>query len=345
MHASRSLLLAGVALLVAASPAAAQAPTPTPTPTVTPTATPIIPTPTPTVTPAPTPVAVAGRLHLAVRAKHHEKQRKLGLMGDIVVVRGVLRPATAGQRVIVRLLHGHKVVKTRRAHTKANGRFTMKLQLKASGHLSVRAVHPRSSEIKTARAKGVRILAFRPSLSFGSRGPLVRLFQRGLRKLRYPAPLTNVYDAATGRAVMAFRKLNGMARTESPNASIVRRVLAGRGGYVVQHPHAGHHVEADISRQILVLIDGTDVVRIEPTSSGKPSTPTVMGTYHFYSKTPGTNSHGMVYSNYFIRGYAIHGYADVPSYNASHGCLRIPIPDAIRVYNWINLGDTIFVEP
>ena len=36
----------------------------------------------------------------------------------------------------------------------------------------------------------------------------------------------------------------------------------------------------------------------------------------------------MVYSSYFIRGYAIHGYADVPTYAASHGCLRMPIPDA-----------------
>ena len=36
----------------------------------------------------------------------------------------------------------------------------------------------------------------------------------------------------------------------------------------------------------------------------------------------------MVDSNYFIRGYAIHGYAEVPTYAASHGCLRVPIPDA-----------------
>ena len=49
-------------------------------------------------------------------------------------------------------------------------------------------------------------------------------------------------------------------------------------------------------------------------SSGKPSTPTVFGKFHFYRKTPGYNSHGMYYSNYFIGGYAIHGYAAVPTY-------------------------------
>jgi lipoprotein-anchoring transpeptidase ErfK/SrfK len=143
---------------------------------------------------------------------------------------------------------------------------------------------------------------------------------------------------------MAYRKTNGLARTESPSAGIIRNVLAGRGAYKVKHPKGGHHVEADISRQILALVDGDRVIRVEPTSSGAPATPTIIGTFRFYSQTPGTNSKGMVHSSYFIRGYAIHGYASVPAYNASHGCLRIPIPDASYVFNWINLGDRIYVE-
>jgi lipoprotein-anchoring transpeptidase ErfK/SrfK len=51
----------------------------------------------------------------------------------------------------------------------------------------------------------------------------------------------------------------------------------------------------------------------------------------------------MVDSNYFIGGYAIHGYHDVPTYAASHGCIRVPIPNAASIYNWVNLGDRIFV--
>ena len=70
-------------------------------------------------------------------------------------------------------------------------------------------------------------------------------------------------------------------------------------------------------------------------SSGKPSTPTVIGRFRVYSKTPGVNSEGMVDSNYFIRGYAIHGYAEVPTYAASHGCLRVPIPDAPAIFAWV----------
>ena len=51
----------------------------------------------------------------------------------------------------------------------------------------------------------------------------------------------------------------------------------------------------------------------------------------------------MVDSSYFIRGYAIHGYASVPAYPASHGCLRVPIPNALQIYNWVDIGDPIFL--
>ena len=88
-------------------------------------------------------------------------------------------------------------------------------------------------------------------------------------------------------------------------------------------------MEFDWSRQVLVLAKGGRPYRIYHSSSGAPATPTVFGKFHFYLQTPGTNAKGMVHSSYFIRGYAIHGYASVPNYPASHGCLRVPIPNAL----------------
>ena len=85
------------------------------------------------------------------------------------------------------------------------------------------------------------------------------------------------------------------------------------------------------------------MVRIYPTSSGAPATPTILGSFKVYRKTPGTNSLGMVDSSYFIRGYAIHGYASVPTGPASHGCLRVPIPDARPIYDWLRPGDGVIV--
>jgi lipoprotein-anchoring transpeptidase ErfK/SrfK len=51
----------------------------------------------------------------------------------------------------------------------------------------------------------------------------------------------------------------------------------------------------------------------------------------------------MFYSSYFIGGYAIHGYVSVPAYPASHGCLRVPLPDAIPIIRWLSVGDFVDV--
>ena len=96
---------------------------------------------------------------------------------------------------------------------------------------------------------------------------------------------------------------------------------------------------------MLALVDGGKVFRVYHTSSGAPATPTVLGSFRVYLKTRGANVLGMVHSSYFIRGYAIHGYVDVPAFNASHGCLRVPLADARRIFDWLHLGDRVIVYP
>jgi lipoprotein-anchoring transpeptidase ErfK/SrfK len=134
-----------------------------------------------------------------------------------------------------------------------------------------------------------------------------------------------------------------MARNMQYKPVIFRKLLMGRGAFQPRYD-TGHHVEVDISRQVMALMNGDDVVATFHVSTGKSSTPTVRGTFHFYRKEPGTNSHGMYMSVYFIRGYATHGYPSVPMHEAaSHGCVRNPIPFSVYIYNWINLGDAIHV--
>jgi len=128
-----------------------------------------------------------------------------------------------------------------------------------------------------------------------------------------------------------------------PARSAFKALLAGKGQFKVRHPGDGHHVEARLDKQVLALINGSKVERIYHTSSGKPSTPTVRGKFHVYSKTPGTNAKGMVDSSYFIRGYAIHGYWSVPVFPASHGCLRVPLDEAFPIFSWVRYGDRVDV--
>jgi lipoprotein-anchoring transpeptidase ErfK/SrfK len=144
---------------------------------------------------------------------------------------------------------------------------------------------------------------------------------------------------------MAWRKVTHRARTYTASRDVLLGVLAGKGAWKVRHPRDGRHVEADISLQVLALVDGRKVHRIYHTSSGAPATPTILGRFRVYRKDPGTNAKGMVRSNYFQGGYAIHGYVSVPPYNASHGCLRVPIPDSGAIYAWLGMGDVVWVEP
>ena len=78
-------------------------------------------------------------------------------------------------------------------------------------------------------------------------------------------------------------------------------------------------------------------------TSSRATTPSPIGSFEVYRKEPGTNAIGMVHSSYFLRGYAVHGYAEVPVYAASHGCLRVPIPDAVPICNWVNYGTRVDV--
>src|SRR3954471_21875 len=325
------VLVAALAL-----PAAASAQVPT-TPTSPP------PPQSPAPQPAPTPAPAEAKLTAFVKSGLIDHGRHYVLRGDRVLVTGRLKPAVGGQKVLVELLRKGKRVAAGRAVVGKGGKYSARLRVRRTGGLVVRARHKKTAKQKAAHSKWVRFSSLTPRAHSGSGGEKVKLLQRALARLGYVTSRGGSYDDATTRAVVAYRKVNGMARIGSANSVIFRRLWAGRGGYKLRYPKAGKHVEFDWSRQVLVLADNGVAQRIYHASSGKPSTPTVFGTFRFYRKQPGTNSHGMVHSNYFIRGYAIHGYASVPTYAASHGCIRVPIPVAASIYNWINLGETIYV--
>jgi L,D-transpeptidase catalytic domain len=299
------------------------------------------------VPPAEAPEPVQGTMKLTTQKVMRDAERRIALTRTAWRVRGELRPFVPGQTVVVRLFRGGKQIhqQTERLKPiKGRGEFKTPWRALRDGWISVRAVHFKTPEMATVRSNKLRVLVVRPNV--GSSGTVVRLLQRGLAKLHYVTSRSGVYDDATARAVMAYRKVRGMARTFSASQAVVRGVLAGRGTFRARYPKHGHHVEADLSRQVLALIGrGGKVERIYHISSGKPSTPTVLGSFRVYRKSPGTNSHGMVHSSYFIGGYAIHGYASVPTYPASHGCLRVPIPSAWSIYTWVRMGDIVDVYP
>jgi peptidoglycan hydrolase-like protein with peptidoglycan-binding domain len=275
---------------------------------------------------------------------------RVALAGQPWRVRVVMQPWVAGQTATVRFYrHGHKLravnVNLQMSPTGKSGFALVAFSTSLAGSVQIKATHLATPTAQQLLAKPVRVNVAALHAGPGARGPAVRLLQQSLAKLGYVVGKRGLFDDRTARAVLAFRKVTGMARTTTASADVFRSLAHGKGAFHVRHPDHGKHVEADLSLQVLALIRGARVERIYPLSSGKPSTPTVQGSFRVYSKTPGFNAKGMYFSNYFIRGFAIHGYAEVPVFAASHGCLRVPIPDAIPIYSWIKIGDIVDVYP
>jgi hypothetical protein len=315
------------ALTVLVAPMAAQAQTPTPAPA-----------------PAPAPVPAATPLKGKLKLKLDGVGGGGVLAGTRWAVRGTLKPYVPGQRVSVRFYRRGKKIAVRQLAINPNGsvgRFALGFKATTPGTITVRATHRATAELATVVAPRVAVEVLPLRATPGARGLAVRTRQARLARLGYVVGRRGVYDDRTARAVVAFRKVTGMARTNVASEDVFRRLARGQGRFRVRFPRHGRHIEADISRQVLALIDHGKAVRIYPTSTGAPATPTILGTFRVYMKDYGTNAKGMVHSSYFIRGYAIHGYRDVPIYNASHGCLRVPIPEADSIFNWVRYGTIV----
>jgi peptidoglycan hydrolase-like protein with peptidoglycan-binding domain len=272
------------------------------------------------------------------------------LVGQPWRVRVVMQPWVEGQTATVRFYrHGKRIaavpVTLQPSKTGKSGMAVVPFTSKLPARVEVRASHLASPQLGTLVAKPVRVTVAALHAKPGARGPAVRLLQSELSSLGYVVGKRGLFDDRTGRAVLAFRKVTGMARTTNASSEVYKALSKGKGRFKLRHPEHGKHVEADLSRQVIALARGGKVERIYPISSGKPSTPTVIGSFRVYTKSPGYNAKGMYFSNYFIRGYAIHGYASVPVFAASHGCLRVPIPDAISIYNWLRVGNIVDVYP
>jgi hypothetical protein len=322
-------------VLAALAPAVAQAQTPT-TPT----------TPTTPVTPKPD--RAGGKATLSVDGGVATKRTRYFAPSQEVVVRGVVKPYVPNEVLTLYAIRGKKASKTIRRHVGRRGVYEFRFKVGNAGPVRLVVKHRRTADQQAFRTRSETINVVNWSAGSGSRGVKVLLLQRGLAKLGFATPVTGYFDGLTANAVNTFRKTNELGRDGFASTSVYGMVFRGQGAYRLRYPSSGthgKHVEFDWSRQVLVLADHGKPYRVYHVSSGKPSTPTVFGSYRFYRQEPGTNSHGMVYSSYFIGGYAIHGYASVPNYAASHGCLRVPIPNAVSIYNWIDIGDPIYTYP
>jgi hypothetical protein len=183
-----------------------------------------------------------------------------------------------------------------------------------------------------------------PPLREGSSGVFVGLLEQRLLDLHYRliAAKDGRYDFRTADAVVAFHKVQGMPRTFTVDAATWRALADPR----TPRPRLGgkaFHFEVDQSRQVLYTVEGGEITNILHVSTGKPSTPTRDGTFSVVRKIAGFSPHQLYYPSFFDGNRALHGWPDVPTYAASHGCVRIPYWNAIWVYGLAAYGTRVAV--
>jgi hypothetical protein len=188
---------------------------------------------------------------------------------------------------------------------------------------------------------------------------LVTEVENMLAALKYdPGGLDGVADEQFECAITAFQKMNGLVRTGFINPQVIQ-ALDSPVYPVHSKDHKGVHVEADLVRQVLVVYDDDEILRILPISSGanKPfpepeggygSAKTPLGNFKFFAHIHGihTGHLGDLYNPVYFEqgGYAVHGDTEVPPFNASHGCLRIPIRDSEWFEEKVPLGAPLLVS-
>jgi L,D-transpeptidase-like protein len=276
----------------------------------------------------------------------HLRKGRAQIYSTVPVV-GTVEPLVAHQKVEVTFYLDSRKLLARKVEVRQGkgdlGIFRAAVLVRKDGKYAASAHLLPSGSLRGDRTVRKSWKVSFPSIGAGDCGRVVKGFKAAMAKLGYVSGGGSCFNGRTGREVLAYRKVNGMARNEHAGVGVVKRVFGGRGGYRVRHPEAGEHAEVPLDKQVLVLAKGSKPFAIYPVSTGKPSTPTITGEYSFYRQEPGYNSEGMYYSFYWHNGYAVHGYAEVPDYAASHGCIRTYIADQPRIYEQLHYGEPIFV--
>jgi L,D-transpeptidase catalytic domain len=284
---------------------------------------------------------VSADVAIGVRAKVRVAMGAVRLF-DTVAVSGSVRPIVPGAHVDVVLSAGGKVVAEKHPAMGSAGGFRTRFPVAEPGTYRAHArygdpAHRAGTDVAGPRATPL------PTLGEGSHGVYVRLLERRLVALGYHlAGVNDAFDFRTADAVMAFRKVQRMRRNHVVDAG-VWRALADP---MRLHPHArsgGLHIEVDQTRQVLFTVRDGKVAAIIHVSTGKPSTPTHDGSFFVSRKIAGYSAHQLYYPSFFDGNRAIHGWPDVPSYAASHGCVRVPYWTAKWIFGLADIGTPVLV--
>ena len=172
--------------------------------------------------------------------------------------------------------------------------------------------------------------------------------QRRLAKLRYlpKRAVDGVSGYRTQQAVIAFQSWEGLQR-DGIVGPITHAAL--EDARRPQPRGSGNEPRVEVFRQrgVALIVNNGRAKRAIHVSTGQSSTPTPAGTFSVFRKEKMSWSYPfsqwLPLASYFFQGIAFHEYGSVPAYPASHGCVRVPVPEARYVYRFAKIGTKVVV--
>ena len=260
---------------------------------------------------------------------------------DTLTVRGSVEPAVPGTPVEVVLLRSGRRVDTETTHVGNGGGFHARFRVTSPGRYRARALVTDETLARGSAVTRSDVTPL-PALRAGSRSVFVRLLEERLAELHYRiVGIDRRYDYRTADAVVAFRKVQAMARTFTVDRAVWRALADPR----VPRPRLGiqgFHIEVDQTRQVLYTVEDRIVTNVIHISTGAGGA-TRDGSFHVFRKLAGFSPNHLYFPSYFDGLRAIHGWTEVPTYAASHGCVRVPYWHAQWIFGLANVGTRIVI--
>lgn len=282
--------------------------------------------------------------------------RRTASTGDPVVLKGYLKPGLAGAPIALEQRVGNGAWKVvTRAKASAAAAYQFSFRAPAQGTIGYRVgVNAAPSYLQSYGP--VQPLYVTGPLAVGSSGPAVVNLQNRLKALKMDlGAVDGKFGGDTLHALVAFQKSQGLPRTGRFDITTRERMAAPKA-LVVRYPAAGRAVEVDLSRQVLIMSEGGKITRVIDVSTGNNEyyysdgvrylANTPIGRFKVYRKIDGVRVArlGELYRpSYFIQGWAIHGSASVPTYAASHGCVRVTNASIDRIYGLLTVGTPVAI--
>lgn len=173
-----------------------------------------------------------------------------------------------------------------------------------------------------------------------------------------PTQVDNLYVVKNGDTLSAIAELFGVPLgyladrngIKNPDLIYVSQVIVKPPWPPL--PDKNRQIIVELGSQQVFVYESEILLKTFLVSTGVYEYPTVTGHYEIYVKListtmsgPGYHLENVPYTMYFYKGYGLHGtyWHNNFGHPMSHGCVNMRTEDAEWLFNWANIGTSVWV--